>query len=77
MCPDWPNIKSELTEQEQDNSNIFRIYMEQTSHHPPISHILIESPLVEVTGHIEAKFSLKNTAYIDHAGPLKIKFKDT
>lgn len=56
-----------------------RIYMEQTSHHPPVTHTLIEGPLgrYRVSGWNEAnvKFSM-NSVTIYQRGHRKVQFHD-
>ena len=57
---------------------IFNIYAEQTSHHPPISHFLIESSMIQISGHLELKGALSGNTYtIQNKGKCSIEFLDT
>jgi hypothetical protein len=38
---------------EADDPCIFKIYAEQTSHHPPVSNFLIENDVVKIFGNYE------------------------
>lgn len=61
-----------------DDADIFKMYAEQTSHHPPISNFLITSKLVQIHGHFEQKGSLnKNSYLIQNKGICHITFLDT
>lgn len=61
-----------------DGADIFKIYVEQTSHHPPISNFLITSKLVQIHGHFEQKGSLnKNSYLIQNKGVCHVTFLDT
>ena len=58
--------------------DIFRIYCEQTSHHPPISNFLIESEAVQIYGHYELSGSPSGNSYnIANKGVCRVKFKDS
>jgi len=71
------NEKGVLTVDE-DNQDSFKVYCEQTCHHPPISHLLIENELVEITGNLELKGAMSRNNYlINNTGKIAIKFKDT
>jgi hypothetical protein len=61
-----------------DGADIFKMYAEQTSHHPPISNFLITSKLVQIHGHFEQKGSLnKNSYLIQNKGVCHVTFLDT
>lgn len=57
---------------------MFKVFVEQTSHHPPISNFLITSRMVEISGHFEQKGSMNKNSYsIYNRGVCHIKFLDT
>lgn len=61
-----------------DGADVFKVYAEQTSHHPPISNFLITSKLVQIHGHFEQKGSLnKNSYLIQNKGVCHVTFLDT
>jgi hypothetical protein len=46
-----------------DKSTIFKIYSEQTNHHPPISNFSVENSLVNIYGHFELRGSTSGNCY--------------
>ena len=61
-----------------DQADVFKVFVEQTSHHPPISNFLISSRMMEISGHYEMKGSMNKNSYsIYNKGVCHIKFLDT
>jgi hypothetical protein len=45
-------------------SDVFKVFLEQTSHHPPVSNFLIESPMVKISGHYELCGASSGNSYL-------------
>lgn len=57
---------------------MFKLFGEQTSHHPPISNILIENEDVQISGNFELKGKTSGNSYlIQNYGCCTVLFKDT
>jgi len=69
---------SKLISKPDYDSSIFKVYVEQTSHHPPISNFLVENKIVRIYGHYELQGSTSTNSYnIKNQGPCTVHFKDT
>ena len=70
-------VKEGIEEQFQE-VDVFKVYAEQTSRHPPLSNFLVESNLVKIFGHYEPGGSTSGNSYkIRNSGPCFIQFSDT
>ena len=70
-------LVKEATEDSPD-ADVFKVFAEQTSHHPPISNFLIESKIVRIYGHYELSGNTAgNTYLIKNQGPCYVHFLDT
>jgi len=71
-------ILGETITRELDNGA--KLYLEQTSHHPPVSHFLMEGPNKDVTikGYAMYKVGLQsvNTATGARLGKFEVEYKD-
>ena len=57
---------------------LFKVFLEQTCHHPPISNFLIEGNLVKIYGNFECVGkNSKNSYNIKNSGPCTVEFLDT
>jgi len=57
---------------------LFKVFAEQTSHHPPVSNFAVENSLVSIFGHFELKGSTSGNSYtIKNQGPCTVRFLDT
>jgi hypothetical protein len=57
---------------------VFKAYLEQTCHHPPISNFLFEGNMVRIYGNFECVGkNSKNSYNIKNSGPCTVDFLDT
>lgn len=62
----------------QADAEVYRIYAEQTSHHPPVSHLIIENEVLTVTANFELQGSTSGNSYIiSNKGSCAFTFTDT